>query len=113
MNLKSLRYGVITAAILALGASVIGAQEPRATRDPRVGLRAGVRDAAQAIRNLELVASLPRPAGFFDPAQPPGPPTPAEPQPGQRQHQTAPQRRPVFNPASANRIDFSNSDMAI
>src|SRR6478735_6692455 len=112
MNLKDLRYGVITAAMLAVGAAVIGAQEPRATRDPRVGLKAGVRDAAQAIRNLELVASLPRPAGFFDPAQPLGPPTPAEPQPGQRQQQTAPQRRPEFNPATANRLDFSNSDMA-
>ena len=77
-----------------------------------MGLKAGVRDAAQAIRNLELVASLPRPAGFFDPAQPLGPPTPAEPQPGQRQQQTAPQRRPEFNPATANRLDFSNSDMA-
>ena len=38
--------------------------------DPRAGLAAGFDDAGQAISNLELVASLPRPAGFFDPANP-------------------------------------------
>ncbi len=35
--------------------------------DPRAGLSAGLDDAGQAILNLELVASLPKPAGFFDP----------------------------------------------
>ena len=38
--------------------------------DPRAGLAAGFRDAGQAIRNLELVASLPRPQGFFDTENP-------------------------------------------
>jgi len=38
--------------------------------DPRAGLAAGFRDAGQAIWNLELVASLPRPQGFFDPENP-------------------------------------------
>lgn len=38
--------------------------------DPRAGLAAGLRDAGQAIENLQLVASLPRPAGFFDPDNP-------------------------------------------
>jgi len=38
--------------------------------DPRIGLRAGWMDAESAIRNLELVASLPRPEGFFNPATP-------------------------------------------
>ncbi len=38
--------------------------------DPRAGLAAGLHDAGQAIANLELVASLPRPAGFFDPNNP-------------------------------------------
>jgi len=40
--------------------------------DPRVGLSAGFRDAGEAISNLTLVASLPKPAGFFDPANPAG-----------------------------------------
>ncbi|WP_260483795.1 DUF305 domain-containing protein [Sphingomicrobium flavum] len=40
--------------------------------DPRVGLAAGFRDAGEAISNLQLVAALPKPAGFFDPANPAG-----------------------------------------
>ncbi len=38
--------------------------------DPRVGLRAGWNDAGEAAWNLRLVAHQPRPAGFFDPADP-------------------------------------------
>ena len=44
--------------------------------DPRVGLKAGYHDAGQAARNMELVASLPKPEGFFDPASPAGDPWP-------------------------------------
>ena len=40
--------------------------------DPRVNLTAGFRDAGQAALNLQLVASLPKPAGFFDPDNPSG-----------------------------------------
>ena len=44
--------------------------------DPRAGLAAGFDDAGQAISNMELVASLAKPAGFFDPNNPSGlPPT--------------------------------------
>jgi uncharacterized protein (DUF305 family) len=38
--------------------------------DPRAGLAAGFDNAGQALKNLELVASLPKPAGFFDPRNP-------------------------------------------
>ena len=38
--------------------------------DPRAGLAAGFEDAGQALMNLELVASLPRPPGFHDPENP-------------------------------------------
>jgi uncharacterized protein (DUF305 family) len=38
--------------------------------DPRAGLAAGFDDAGQAIRNMQLVASLPKPPGFFDPRNP-------------------------------------------
>jgi uncharacterized protein (DUF305 family) len=38
--------------------------------DPRAGLSAGLDNAGQAIMNLELVASLPRPPGFYDPRNP-------------------------------------------
>ncbi|MCZ6642653.1 MAG: DUF305 domain-containing protein [Gammaproteobacteria bacterium] len=40
--------------------------------DPRAGLKAGFEDAGQAIMNMELVASLPKPPGFFDPNNPAG-----------------------------------------
>ena len=38
--------------------------------DPRSQLKAGFDDAGQVLENLELVASLPRPPGFFDPKNP-------------------------------------------
>ena len=38
--------------------------------DPRAGLAAGFRDAEEAILNLRLVAAMPKPTGFFDPANP-------------------------------------------
>jgi uncharacterized protein (DUF305 family) len=38
--------------------------------DPRAGLKAGLDDAGEAILNLALVASLPKPSGFVDPANP-------------------------------------------
>ena len=38
--------------------------------DPRAGLAAGFRDAGEALMNLELVASLLKPPGFFDPENP-------------------------------------------
>jgi len=40
--------------------------------DPRAGLKAGFLDAGQAMSNLNLVATLPKPAGFFDPKNPSG-----------------------------------------
>jgi len=46
--------------------------------DPRVGLAAGFRDAGEAISNLELVAALPKPEGFFDPEHPAGRPIPRD-----------------------------------
>ncbi len=44
--------------------------KPKAANDPRVGLKAGLHDAGMAIRNLELVASAPKPPSFDDPASP-------------------------------------------
>lgn len=38
--------------------------------DPRTGLKPGFRDAGEAISNMDLLVSLPRPAGFFDPDNP-------------------------------------------
>jgi len=38
--------------------------------DPRATLAPGLTDAGQALLNLELLASLPKPPGFFDPGNP-------------------------------------------
>ena len=44
----------------------------RLSTDPRSALSPGFRDAGQALSNVELVASLPKPPGFFDPNNPAG-----------------------------------------
>ncbi|NTZ42916.1 DUF305 domain-containing protein [Altererythrobacter sp. SALINAS58] len=40
--------------------------------DPRANLAAGFRDAGEAASNMRLIAALPKPEGFFDPANPAG-----------------------------------------
>lgn len=40
--------------------------------DPRVNLKAGFDDAGQASLNMQLVVAIPKPDGFFDPANPSG-----------------------------------------
>ena len=47
--------------------SVALAQGRQSATDPRVGLKAGLTDAGQAARGMELVATLPKPVAFDDP----------------------------------------------
>src|SRR4029079_15604270 len=62
--------GVIAFAFASLGA-VLGAQQAAPDpKDPRIGLKPGLRDAGTAAKNMELVANMPKPEGFFDPAAP-------------------------------------------
>ncbi len=126
MNAKGPIYGLSIGVLVSVGVAALAAQSrPAAQRpDPRVGLKAGIRDAGQAIKNLELVASLPKPAGFFDPQAPLGRPTPPESAPattpaaapsasGVAPAAAPPATPPApFDPAVANRLDFSNSDIA-
>src|SRR5439155_24245239 len=86
-------------------AAVVGAQSQN---DPRVGLKAGLHDAGEAIRGLERVASLSNPAGFFDPKQPAGAPTPPERDPNLPP--LDPNAPP--DPRFANMLAFANSDLA-
>ena len=46
--------------------------------DPRVQLASGFYDAGQALWNMALVASRPKPEGFYDPNNPAGRPMPVE-----------------------------------
>ncbi|MFN4287358.1 MAG: DUF305 domain-containing protein [Brevundimonas sp.] len=77
--------------------------------DPRVNLRPGFRDAGEAIYNMELLASLPKPTGFYDPSNPEGLPmrVPAPSEDGDARRGTADltSRRAPF-------LSFANTDMA-
>ena len=64
---RAVEYATLTAVLMSAGLAVLGAQQRSAAKDPRVGLKAGFKDAGQAIRNLELVSTLGKPSGFFDP----------------------------------------------
>jgi hypothetical protein len=48
------------------------------SQDPRIGLAPGLKDPGVAALHMELVASLPKPPGFFDPKEPAGSPTEPE-----------------------------------
>ena len=117
-----LHLAVMTSCLVADGA----AQEraPAEVPDPRVGLKAGFRDAGEAARHMRLVASLPKPDGFFDPKNPAGEPTPPE-----RTARGQPGTPPAADPSAAGagateagpggnppppntRINFANSDLA-
>ena len=95
------------------------------SRDPRVGLKPGLRNAGEAARNMELIATLPKPAGFFNPDAPAGTPTaPERPQEaaagGSETSESAadgggaaaPSAEPAFDPKTANQASFANSDLA-
>jgi len=102
------RFLLVSSALSTLLAAGIGAQAPTAG-DPRVGLKPGLRNAGTAIRNMQLVASVPKPRGFFDPASPAGLPTPAE--PGDDLPATDP-AMVAYREAAAKGIAFANSDLA-
>src|SRR5271165_5124600 len=62
---------------------------PRASADdPRIGLKAGLYDAGEAIFGLQKLASLPKPPGFapgnFIPAANVPPPEPPDEKPGEQ-----------------------------
>lgn len=111
--------GGLSCALIALSLVAGDAQEPTpAPPDPRVGLKAGLRDAGVAAWNMTLVASLPKPEGFFDPNAPAGLPTPPERTREEedalrredREHEragTEPPPRP-----GANNLNLGNSDLA-
>jgi len=56
------------ATALALAVETAAQSPATPSGDPRVGLKPGLRNAGVASRNMELVASMPKPRGFFDPA---------------------------------------------
>jgi uncharacterized protein (DUF305 family) len=94
--------------------------------DPRVLLKAGFMDAGEAAFNLERVAMLPKPAGFFDPHAPAGRPEPPERKPGKKDEE--PEKKDAKKEGEAESeekkedenvdfgrsgiLDFANTDLA-
>jgi hypothetical protein len=95
--------GYVSAAVLAAAIGVVAQ-----AKDPRVGLKAGLRDAGEAARGMEKIASLFKPEGFFDPKVPGGTATPAERDPGL----PPPDPDAPPDPKFANMLAFANSDLA-
>jgi uncharacterized protein (DUF305 family) len=76
--------------------------------DPRAGLAAGLRDAGEAIWNLEKVVSLSRPPGFFDPENPSDKPPAVPVEEGEEEVATPTELQERRYPL----LSFSNTDMA-
>src|SRR5437868_9940913 len=113
-----------TVLLFFVACALVTIAQEHPVNDPRVGLKAGLRDAGVAAHNLELIKSIPKPEGFFDPKSFTGTPIPAEQNPAPAQ-QPAPQpavqqpaaQRPTAQPPAAqpqanSGIDFANSDIA-
>jgi hypothetical protein len=118
LRLAGRRSGLLIAiaACAALVRPGLAQEKPAAApADPRVGLKGGLHDAAEAARNMERVASLPKPPGFFDAKQPAGEPTlPETPQKPEdkavAEGLAEPDDSKVVPGVTA--FDFSNSDIA-
>jgi len=82
--------------------------------DPRVQLAAGVDDAGQASWNMALVATRPKPEGFYDPHTPVGRPVPTEPvadaEPTEQDEQN--EAADEDEPARRGLLNFANTDLA-
>ena len=121
--MRSAAISVLCVSAVLFSVTIRGGAQQRPASDPRVGLKGGLRDAGQAARNMELVASLPKPEGFFNPKAPAGLPTPperpaspsggapADPDEAPAATASAP-APPTFDPAVANVLGFANSDLA-
>jgi hypothetical protein len=124
MRSSAARYLSIGA--LFLSVAVTGAQErPASGRvrasapgkpDPRVGLKPGLHDAGEAAWNMERLAGMSKPEGFFDPKAPAGNPAPPERDPNAPPDPNSPpsdpDAPPPFDPVAANKLSFTNSDLA-
>ena len=88
-----------------------GAAQQNGGRDPRISLAPGFRNAGVAARNLDLIASVPKPPGFFDPAAPSGVPTGPETDEGADAKPDKPADKPATPPPPFTGLDFANSDL--
>ncbi|MGD8330161.1 MAG: hypothetical protein PVJ49_12055 [Acidobacteriota bacterium] len=116
MNTATVRLLLLAVVILALAVPATG-QQSSDSSDPRVGLRAGFRDAGEAAWNMELVKNLPKPDGFFDPEAPAGRPRQQGPPAGGRggaQGAAGADQTPAEQPETPQppQLSYTNSDLA-
>jgi hypothetical protein len=111
--MRSVRFFCVAVLLSFVIAGSAEERQTTRTADPRVGLKAGLKDAGQAARNLELVASMWKPEGFFDPKMPAGEPTGPEKDPKEVEKEEAEAAKPNAKPdPRANMLSFANSDLA-
>jgi hypothetical protein len=123
--MRSVTVRLLCAAAVSMAAAIAGnaQQRPAAANDPRIGLKAGLKNAGEAAKNMEHIANLPRPEGFFDPEAPAGTPTPPERESGTlgRPNATDPAvapppegaaPAPAAAPQRPSGLNFANSDLA-
>jgi len=106
----------LSAVVLSLAVAGNAQQKPMDPKDPRTGLKPGLRDAGIAASGMELVATRPRAEGFYDPKNPAGEAMPAERPAGAPPVAPAPPApgaapRPA-TPPGPGALDFANSDIA-
>ena len=106
-----------SACALSLAVAVQLTAQQGKPADPRVGLKPGLRDAGKAAWHLELVASMQKPPGFFDPASPAGDPTAPEKDPTGRSNEDDQPAKPAPEPpppaaSRSSGLNFANSDLA-
>jgi hypothetical protein len=114
----------VSAVLVSVAIGGYAQQAPPDPKDPRVGLKPGMRDAGVAARNMELVSTMPRPEGFFDPKNPAGETVPPE-RPANASPAPAAPAAPDAPAASGNEtppapppggggsgLNFANSDLA-
>ncbi len=83
--------------------------------DARAGLSAGFEDAGQALMNMELLASLPKPPGFYDPQNPAGLPPALPEEDSDETKETDDDGQSIDDTEWGERsplLSFSNTDMA-
>ncbi|MEM7280368.1 MAG: DUF305 domain-containing protein [Pseudomonadota bacterium] len=88
------------------------------SNDPRATLSAGFEDAGEAILNMKLIAAMPRPDGFFDPANPlEAPPEPVKDETEEKAAEDEEEKDKPKVPVDGDSprgpmLSFSNTDMA-
>jgi hypothetical protein len=110
--MKAVATALTSLVVLAVAvAARTGAAQQNGGQDPRIGLAPGFRNAGVAARNVELMASVPKPPGFFDPAAPSGVSMGPDKDDEEDAKKDKPADKPATPPPPFTGLDFVNSDL--